>query len=332
MHCLNFPKAFGEPLARAVFRAQWSDFQVDEVLGFSPSGDGEHHLVLLEKAGTNTEWLARRLADFCQVKAVDVGFCGLKDRHAVTRQWFSVYAPKVASYAWENFPCSLDAEVRLLDAGRHNKKLKRGMHAGNRFRICLRDFSADPQALAKRLANIASLGVPNYFGEQRFGRDGNNLREAERWFAGARLPKAQLGFAMSAARSYLFNQVLAARVRSNTWHCLIEGDVAIDDGPSGPLWGRGRSPAIAQALEVEHEALAPYAAWQNALEHCGLAQERRALVLRPQALSHHYAHGTLKVEFELEAGAFATALLSELAHLHNSAGPASEPAESPVVL
>ncbi|MDR2012304.1 MAG: tRNA pseudouridine(13) synthase TruD [Rhodanobacter sp.] len=327
------PYAHGGPLLRGVLRAEAADFHVEEILGFTASGEGEHAFLLVEKTDANTEWVARRLAQAAGVAPLAVGFAGLKDRHAVTRQHFTVHLAAKPAPDW----MSLDiAGVNVITATRHHRKLKRGAHRGNRFRIHLREVEGDSAHLAARLAVIGERGVPNYFGEQRFGRDRHNLALAETLFAGRRLPREQRGFALSAARAELFNAVLALRVSDATWDRARDGEVWMLDGsnaifgpesftdalaqrlasgdihPTGPLWGRGivRSQADVRALELA--VVQARASLARGLERAGLEQERRALRLRVDALTCAADAHALTVGFELRAGAFATTVLREL--------------------
>ncbi len=176
------PFAFGGPPLRARLRAQPEDFFVDEDLGFSPDGVGEHVFVRVEKRGANTDWVARQIARFAGVAPDTVSYAGLKDRHAVTRQTFSVAVPIKRELAWDTLASD---EFQVLDARRHGRKLKRGALKRNRFRIVLRDVDGDREAAQARLAAIAAHGVPNYFGEQRFGRDGDNVARAQAMFEDA---------------------------------------------------------------------------------------------------------------------------------------------------
>lgn len=318
---VDVPRAHGGPLAKADFRSADEDFVVDEDLGFAPEGDGEHQYVQLVKRGENTQWVAKHLARFAGVKEMDVGYCGLKDRRAVTSQWFSVYMPKRELLDWSELNGSEQLNVHVLQFSQGHKKLRRGQHQSNRFIIRLRNVVvADPTQLDSLLQGIAEQGVPNYFGEQRFGRDGNNLVAASRWLDGGERiqkcgPKHML---MSAARSYLFNLVLAERVRQRCWQQSISGDVLDAQGlPTAPLWGRGRSATTEQALAIEAATLEPLAAWADGLEHCGLQQERRSMVLQPQDLSWQYAaqEAQLTLEFALPPGQYATSVLREIAEL-----------------
>ena len=170
-----FNYAFGAPVIAGVIRSCPEDFQVDEILGFEPDGDGEHYLLQIRKRNTNTEWLARQLAKFVQIKPMDVSFAGLKDRNAVTTQWFSVRIPGLDSPDWTNFNKD---DYQIIRAERHRRKLRRGSLKGNSFTIKVRDCNGDMQTVDDRLQAIKQQGVPNYFGEQRFGHHGDNLAMA----------------------------------------------------------------------------------------------------------------------------------------------------------
>jgi len=161
----------------------------------------------------------------------------MKDRHAVTRQWFSVRRPAGTPADWS----ALEVEgAQVLEVSRNNRKLRRGAHSGNQFRIVVRgSANSDPETsgelVQQRTRTIVEQGVPNYFGEQRFGREGGNLQLAEALFAGKRLKRDKRSFALSSARAWLFNQVLQQRVEAGTWSELQAGDVAALDG-SGSIF------------------------------------------------------------------------------------------------
>lgn len=316
-YTLDMPYAHGGPLGTAVFRAELTDFIVVEDLGSQPEGEGEHHYLHLEKRGVNTDWVAQKIARIAGVKAQDVGFCGLKDRYAVASQWFSVYLPKGGVADWSVIESD---GVKLLTATTGKRKLRRGQHSGNHFTITLRDITDVGDALQERLSLIAATGVPNYFGEQRFGRDGNNLVNAARWLEqGVPLNKMRdKSMIMSAARSHLFNIVLAERVRQDSWNRLLLGDVM--EVATGPLWGRGRNQASLDTLALEQLALENLLQWQAGLEHCGLSQERRKLCLAPQAMQWTLDAGVLRLQFGLAPGEFATAVLREIFLLRNISG------------
>ena len=317
-----------------MLRAVPDDFRVDEELGFTPDGQGEHRFLEIEKTGANTAWVAARLAAFAGVARKQVGFSGLKDRHAVTRQWFSVRLPPNADVDWSAFRA---AGVRIVGVTANRRKLRRGTHRSNRFRIVLRELLGDRAAIAERISRIAERGVPNYFGEQRFGRDAGNLALAAALIQGRRLERERRGLALSAARAWLFNHVLERRVADGSWQSILPGDCAGLDGsgsifrvaepdeelrrrvaaldvhPTGPLWGRGEL-AVSGAVEaLERAVAARFALFASGLEQLGLAQERRPLRLAVHDLEWR-AHGdALEISFRLVRGAFATAVLRELA-------------------
>jgi len=299
---LEFPRSLHSPEHQADFRRLLEDFQVVEDLGFEPSGEGEHLYICIRKRNENTRWIAGLLARHFNVDEHSIGYSGLKDRRAVTTQWFSAQLPVKTDHLLPQLP-----GCEILHSGRHSKKLRPGMHRGNHFTITLRfdgDVSGD---VDKRLATIGEMGVPNYFGEQRFGIDANNLREVASIVARKhpRFQGKRGGLYLSAARSWLFNLVLADHVRNGTWRTI--GD--------GPLWGRGRSVAELSVAENEARILQPWQLWCLALEHSGLRQERRALVLKPENLQWHWQGGDLTLAFGLPPGTYATAILREVAQL-----------------
>lgn len=310
---LDFPRAFPELAASADFRTRPEDFFVDEQLGFELSGSGEHICLHIEKRNQNTVWVAKGLAELAGIKLMDVGYCGLKDRHAVTRQWFSLY---LGQRELDLKAINLEG-CTVLGAARHDKKLRRGMHAGNAFRIRLRNVHGNTELLDQRWLDIASQGIPNYFGEQRFGYGGSNLQRAQELLPlHARIWRDRKNqFAVSAIRSYLFNCVLADRVYAGDWRLNIHGDPQVF--PTGPLWGRGRLSSLDELALREQRLLEPYALFCEKLEHLGLQQERRALLLRPTAVSAEHDENGWVLGLSLPPGAYATCVLRELLTLKN---------------
>lgn len=329
------PYAHGGPPLTAQLRATPADFVVEEVLGYDADGDGEHVLLTVEKTGANTEWVARELARFAGVAPLAVGFAGMKDRHAVTRQSFSVQLGAQTEPDWAVFP---HAEVRVLASARHRRKLKRGALAGNRFVLVLREVQGDRDAAERVLAAMAARGVPSYFGEQRFGRGGANVERAQAMFAGRRVDRTLRGLLLSAARAEVFNAVLAARVERAAWDVPLAGELwnldgsrswfgpepwsdvlaarlaAFDIHPSGPLWGAGAHPAADAVAALEQEIAATLPELCAGLVAAGLQHERRALRLHPAALEWIWREGTaLELRFTLPAGAYATVVVRELA-------------------
>jgi tRNA pseudouridine13 synthase len=331
---LTPPRAHGLPAARATLRAQPEDFQVEEELGFAPSGSGQHLLLRVRKRNANTQWVARQLAAAAGCRAGEVGYAGLKDRHAVAVQWFSVPRPR-ASVGWVEMRT---AEFEVLESHAHGRKLPRGALAGNSFSVRLRGADCDgaqlAAALEPRLAVVSRRGVPNYFGPQRFGRDGANLAAAAAGAAG--LDREQRGFALSAARALVFNAVLAARVGDGSWESLLPGDLAALDGrgsffavpapdatlmarcarleihPTGPLWGTGEPGTGAGALALEQRVAGELAAYCAECAHAGMRQERRSLRLAVRELRCDPETEAVVLRFRLTRGSFATAVLREL--------------------
>lgn len=310
---LDWPRALGGAAISADFRTHPEDFVVEE-LAAPEMGEGEHVYLQIQKRGANTAWVAGQLARLAGVGNRDIGYHGLKDRHAVTTQWFSVWLGQKPEVDWKRIESD---EITLLQHHRGPRKLRRGEHSGNRFRIRLRNIRGEREKAEAVLEKISG-GVPNYFGEQRFGRDGGNL-DLARHIAeeNGRCRKSEKAFAMSAARSWLFNLVLAERVRQGNWRDLLEGEPQAE--PTAPLWGRGRSLSAESLAELEQQLLEPWQPWCNWLEHCGLKQERRPLVLKPAAFTYEWSENDLKLEFALPPGTFATALLREVADLVNVA-------------
>lgn len=314
---LNFAYAQGKPEHTAVFRKVAEDFIVYEQLGFDLSGEGEHLFVQIRKTGENTQYIAKQLARYFGVKPVAVGFSGLKDRHAVTTQWFSIQLPgKPIEVDWDAFKASAQINVEVLQHGRHSAKLRRGQHQCNEFVITLRDLPQCPE-IETRLNEVHKLGAPNYFGEQRFGIDGGNLDRAQAWFSGEETIKSKnmKGIVLSAARSYLFNLVLSERIQRGNWLSLLPGEDS--EQPAGPLWGRGRPKCSEQVLELENQVLEPLSLWRDKLEHNGLSQERRDLVLKPKAFSWEWVDDKLVISLSLAPGAYATSVLREIVELNN---------------
>jgi tRNA pseudouridine13 synthase len=328
------PYAHGGPPLQAKLRQTPEDFRVDELHDLVPDNDGDHAWLVVRTRGANTAWVARAPARFCGVKPVDVGYAGLKDRHAVTTQVFTVHLPGRDAPDWAAFP---HEDVQVLAAHRHRRKLKRGALSGNAFTLTLRDVQGGADAAERCLQAIATQGVPNYFGDQRFGMDGANVARAQAMFAGKRCDRPTRSLLLSAARSHLFNAVLAERVQLNRWQQALTGEVWTlagsrswfgpepitealidrvvrgDVHPSGPLWGRGPLPTDADAQALETRVLSPFATLKAGLEAAGMDQDRRALRLLPADLSWQWPDAqTLTLQFTLPPGAYATVVVREL--------------------
>jgi tRNA pseudouridine13 synthase len=332
------PRAHGEPCGTAVLKAVAEDFQVDEVLDIPLAGEGEHLWLWVEKRELNTEEAAKRIARAAGVPLRLISYAGLKDRQALTRQWFSLHLPGKAN---PDLSAAEDASLSILKQLRHTRKLQRGAHAANGFILRLTQLTADREALDKRLTQIAAQGIPNYYGLQRFGHEGGNVAHARHFALGKSLPEKRnvRSRVLSAARSYLFNQVLAERVRAGTWNRALLGDLLaftdsrsffsagaaectdprlaiLDLHPTGPLWGTGMSTAEGVAQALEQDLAARENVLLDWLAEAGMTHERRILRLPIGGLAWHYPEpDILQLEFVLPAGCFATVLVRELVDL-----------------
>jgi tRNA pseudouridine13 synthase len=263
-----------------------------------------------------------------------ISYAGLKDRQAITTQWLSVHCPgedianssSLAGQGW-----------RVIESTRHIKKLKTGAIAGNQFGIMLRDIERC-DALDYKIKYIKQHGVPNYFGPQRFGHQGQNILKSQRFLIEGQRVKDRFlrGLYYSTARSFLFNHILSKRIATGNWNQALAGDVLQlagthsifsienpdeamitrinqhDLSPASVLYGIGRDRASLDALLIQQEALKNLQAWCVALEQHGLEKGYRANILLPLNLSWAWQPEGLAVSFELPAGAYATSVLREM--------------------
>jgi tRNA pseudouridine13 synthase len=291
----------------------------------------------VQKRGSNTDWVAAQLARAAGCNFRDVGYAGLKDRHAVTTQWFSIPVAKGIRCQWKDWNVP---DVRIMQAVRHQKKLKRGALNGNRFDIVVRELEGDLDDLAARLQEIKRRGLPNYFGRQRFGHAGSNVTKGVHWlFEGGRLPRAKRSIYLSAVRSFMFNHVLARRLEQGNWDRLLDGEVVMLDGtksvflcngqdhelsqrcmegdihPTGPLPGRAGFAPKGDAAEVESAVLLPYRNLVEALGKARVDSKRRSLRLFVSGLEWELSKECLRLSFILPPGAYATSVIDELVSL-----------------
>ena len=290
--------AYGEPESIGKIKTMPNDFIVEEQLPFQPYGSGEHAFLQIEKKGENTEYIARLLARFAGVRQRDIGYAGLKDRHAITTQWFSVWMPGRDDLDWKLIETE---NIKVLQATRHLRKLKRGVLLGNKFQLLIRDWLGNKALFEEQLQQVKEQGFPNYFGPQRFGREGQNINKALSIFEGTKVKRDQRGIYLSAARSYLFNQVLAERVKESNWNHVVSGDVLIFDRsnsyfqsdsldevllqrvkvgelhPTGMLFGKGDVETKEAAFCIERDVIEKNPLLANGLVNFGLTQDRRAL-------------------------------------------------------
>ncbi len=348
---VDWCRAHGAVLGHAKIKSEIDDFIVDEQLGFAADGQGEHLLLQVEKVAMTTLDLLAALAQRCQVAPQDIGYAGMKDRWGRTRQWISLHLPG------REAPADLDGETWcVLQRHRHGRKLPRGCHRANRFQIRLRDCDIDEAALRQRLDHLARYGVPNYFGEQRFGWQRNNLVAAQaalgRWQKqkSRRLSRRE-AMLLSSLRSAWFNTVLSARVADQTWDRCLAGDVLMLDGrqsffrpgeldveilrrlaeldlhTTGPLPGRGKVAVTQEVLALESSCLADetdaIAVVSRLVEH-----DRRALRMRIHDLQLQRQEDDWCLHFELGRGSYATAVLREIATVTEDRHDADEGGES----
>lgn len=345
---LDWPTSRGTRVATAELKRAPEDFRVTEDLGidgFPAEGQtpethasGEHLCLMLEKTGDNTEYVARQLATLAHCRHFDVGFCGLKDRHAVTRQWFSLYRPGMAAD-----DDALIADIRerwpVIARTRSSRKLRRGEHRGNRFTITLRDVAGEQAAIEEALTVLGESGAPNYFGPQRFGHGGANLdraltldpsrlhrsgrkggKKGARGRAGSGSQDSKNVLYFSAARSWLFNEVLGHRVSDNSWRQLMDGEPGLGPDPepevTGPLWGDGGTEAVAGLGTLEREIVARHPALEALFSQTRMKPERRALIAMPEQLHWQWlATDVLRIGFWLPPGQYATTILADVFEL-----------------
>lgn len=347
--------AFGEPALKGTLKAKPEDFIVTELMDVEPTGEGEHTWLDITKVRCNTDAVAKALARFAGVAYRDVAYSGMKDFQAVTRQWFSVWRPKGDVLDWSDF--SLNG-IEIHRVVKHSRKLKRGTHRANEFRIRLSSLSMLGSAqfetssdaieafLEHRLNQLKQAGVPNYFGDQRFGRNVNNMPQAVAMLLNDKRIKDRnlRGLLLSSARSWLFNQCVSARVKAGSWQSLFIGEPAnlngsnsvftstnsVDEGerlnqldihPTAPLWGDNADKAMSECpglFDFEKSVLIDYQPLLSALERARLDYQRRPLRSVPDKLNWAFerdesgqVHG-LVICFELQSGQFATSLIREL--------------------
>ena len=330
--------AFKPPEFSAQFKTVPADFVVDEISNTELSGAGEHLWCWVEKQQQNTDWVAGKLAKWAQTSKRNVGYAGQKDRHAVTRQWFSIHLPGKQDPDMATF--NVDG-VRVIRLKRHHRKLQRGDLQGNLFKITLTNFDSilgddvvidSLQAnLELRLNQLKKYGFPNYFGEQRFGWQGNNLLEAEKLFIASadkdafrkqkrrqnQSQRNKQGLYISSARSWMFNEVLSQRVKSQTWNKYIDGDlvklhseckslaseinksVYHTEGlmehvlkqelkPAATLFGDAALMTSGPAYEIEKQIQLKHENWMQGLQNMRAQPDCRALQVLPQDFNWHW--------------------------------------------
>jgi len=313
------------------------DFVVDEISAYSPSGAGDHWWVRVKKRLYATPDLVRAVARAADVPERDLGYAGMKDQHAVTTQWLSVPARGRPPDGWV-----LPAGIELLEVTRHTNKLRTGHLSGNRFSLRLVGLDADGFERARVIADrLLEAGLPNYFGTQRFGRDGQNLARAVDWLGRGAPPMGKRTRLLrklypSVVQAEIFNRYLTARralgmsavragevVRLDRSRALFVVEDAVREQPrlrareihlTGPIWGPKMKIPAGELRELELSVAAELG-WDDRLE-AGLFAlvdgTRRDLVVWPENLRlERLDEHRLAMEFVLPAGSYATELVGE---------------------
>lgn len=325
---------YGKPTTHGLYKQQFEDFVVIEELGFEFTGEGEHVLVYLEKKDCNTVFVAEQLAKYVGISAKNVSYAGLKDRQAVTQQWFSLHMPGKETPDFSKFDLT---GCRILQITRHNKKLKIGALKGNRFKIILRNLTDN---IEPKLNTIKQYGVPNYFGEQRFGRDQNNITQAKKWATGEISVKdrKKRGFYLSAARSAIFNDIVSQRIKQNIQQTVLDGDILqlsksnswflsktdelsllqqrLQNGEiniTAPMVGDSPLGTTSVALEFEKNCLKHWSCFEELFKKERMETIRRSILLRPEQLEWQWiGENDIEINFYLPSGCYATSVLREL--------------------
>lgn len=325
------------PKQTALLKAECADFVVKEQLGYDMSGDGEFVAVKVRKTDCNTLFVGEQLAKFAGISARNMSYAGLKDRKAVSEQWFSLQMPGQPTPDFSQF--SLEG-VEILEVTRHQRKIRIGSLQGNHFEILLRN-AEETDELKVRLDFLAKNGFPNYFTEQRFGRDGNNLTQALRWANGEIKIKDRnkRSFYLSAARSEIFNLIVSKRMELDLAQQILLGDVLqlngshswflVDESEdlaqlqqrlaqqdvllTAPLIGEEEKSAV----DFENEIFAQYQALFALMRQERMKAARRPILMQPQQFQWQFEPNGLRLQFDLPAGSYATALIRELVNVEN---------------
>ena len=323
------------PKQTALLKAECADFVVKENLGYSMAGEGEFVAVRVRKTDANTLFVGEKLAQFAGISARNMSYAGLKDRRAVTEQWFSLQMPGKTTPDFGDFQLE---GIEILEVTRHNRKIRTGSLDGNYFEILLRD-AMETDDLKVRLENLSKFGFPNYFTEQRFGWDGHNLTQALRWAKGEIQVKdrKKRSFYLSAARSEVFNLVVSERLKQGVANRVLPNDIVqlsgshswfvadekedlnvlqlrLEQGDlqlTAPLIGETAQPACSLENDIvqQHQDIA------NLMKQERLKPARRPLLMKPKDFNWQFEETGLRLKFYLPAGSYATALVRELVNI-----------------
>ena len=325
---------YGKPAITGMLKTQVEDFKVTENLGFEPSGEGEHLFLWIEKSMLTSQDLIERVANDFSVKPRDIGYSGLKDKIAITRQWLSLHLPgQMKSLELPDI-----SEYKLLDQAWHHKKLRPGTHRSNHFEVIIRNVEALPDISREQLDLIRGEGMANYFGQQRFGREHDNVERALHAFSSVRrsgkLSRNKRSLYLSALRSFLFNRVLSRRIEQGYWSRPMRGDVfmlsgsrsifyepindallkryhQLDISSTASLYGSGKRLLQDDALEQEDRVLTEH----ETIRQCLIRQESKLqmratrVAVEELNVDHDPLEGTLGISVTLPRGSYFTSLL-----------------------
>ena len=323
--------------ASGTIRTIPEDFKVTEINSIELSGIGEHLWLYIQKTNCNTDWVANQLANICQVPRRQVGYAGLKDRHAITQQWFSVQLAKITDS--DTINKALPQDVIILASSVHNKKIKIGQLEANQFEIIIRDIDGDRSHIDNNIQIIKTQGVPNYFGPQRFGNDMGNIQKAQDWFSGHYKVKSRnlKSLLISTARSHIFNSIVANRIKNKTWNTPINGDIfqldkshswfhehdaeaeeiskrlnEFDIHITAAMPGEDCVQSTGDCAKLESFIINKFPLYQQGFVKFRLKQDRRAMRINPIDLNYEWKNNSLKLSFKLLSGAYATGILREI--------------------
>ena len=325
----------GKPQQAGRLKAEFADFIVREELGYPLAGEGEFVAVKVRKTNANTLFVGEQLAKFVGISAKNMSYAGLKDRHAVTEQWFCLHLAGKETPDFSAFECE---GVEVLEVTRHNRKIRTGALEGNYFELLLRDV-VETDELKQRLNQLQAVGFPNYFTEQRFGRDGHNLTQALRWAKGEIQVKdrKKRSFYLSAARSEVFNLVVSERLKQGVANRVLPNDIVqlsgshswfvadekedlnvlqlrLEQGDlqlTAPLIGETAQPACS----LENDIVQQHQDIVNLMKQERLKPARRPLLMKPKDFNWQFEETGLRLKFYLPAGSYATALVRELVNI-----------------
>lgn len=317
------------------------DFIVIENNDISFTNQGEHLWLKIQKKATNTSQVATFLAQACKVSPRQVAYAGLKDRQAVTQQWFSIQLPKISDT--EQIQNNLPSSIKIIEQKWHQKKLKTGCISDNEFKITINNIEGDHESIKTNINFVKKQGVPNYFGPQRFGHQMGNIQQAQDWFSGhKRVSNRNLrSLLISTARSHIFNSIVAQRIKCKLWQKPIEGDIMQLDGShswfyatdesqnnlmnrlkqfdihiTAALWGEDSTQSTADCADLEETIAASFPIYQSGFEKFRVKQDRRSIRLLPQQLNHSFSEKQLKISFKLPPGCYATSVLREIININ----------------